>query len=123
MLQYNRTDVSEEINFNKTSASKECDIGHYWYFKDVGFKYEPYVCNDCHGVWMMAYELKNIAILIFISLLGVDHRCILWGIRGHSIITFALRGGEGFLKMRTKANGGEEGFLPSRTFAKKKNFY
>ena len=39
----------------------------------------------------------------------------LWG---HSIITFALRGGGGVLKMRTKANGGG-GFFPSRTFAKK----
>ena len=27
----------------------------------------------------------------------------------HSIITFALREGGGFLKMRTKANGGERG--------------
>ena len=37
---YDRIDISEEIDVNKTSASKECDICHYWYFKDVGFKYE-----------------------------------------------------------------------------------
>ena len=29
MLQYDRIDVSEGIDINKTSASKECDICHY----------------------------------------------------------------------------------------------
>ena len=50
---------------------------HYWYFKDVGFKFEPHVCNKCHDVLMTAYELKIIAIL---TVKGVDYRCILWGI-------------------------------------------
>ena len=50
---------------------------HYWYFKDVGFKSEPHVCNKCHDVSMTAYELKIIAIL---TVKGVDYRCILWGV-------------------------------------------
>ena len=29
MLYFDRTDVSEGIDVNKTSASKECDICHY----------------------------------------------------------------------------------------------
>ena len=29
MLYYDRTDVSEEIDVNKTSESKECNICHY----------------------------------------------------------------------------------------------
>ena len=32
MLYYGSIDVSEGIDINKTSASKECDICHYWYF-------------------------------------------------------------------------------------------
>ena len=40
MLQYNRIDVSEGIDINKTSVSKECKLCHYWYFKDVGYKFE-----------------------------------------------------------------------------------
>ena len=51
-------------------------LRHYWYFKDVEFKFEPHVCNKCHDVLMNAYELKNIAIL---NVKGVDFRCILWG--------------------------------------------
>ena len=49
---------------------------HYWYFKNVGFKFEPHVCNKCHDVLMTAYELKNSAIL---NVKGVHFRCILWG--------------------------------------------
>ena len=50
MLEYDRIDISEKIDINKTSLSKECDICHYWYFKDVGFKYENYLCNGCHDL-------------------------------------------------------------------------
>ena len=39
MLQYHRIDVSEGIDIHKIGASKECDIFHYWYFKDVGYKF------------------------------------------------------------------------------------
>ena len=50
---------------------------HYWYFEDVGFKFERRVCNKCHYVLVTAYELKDIAIL---NVKGVGFRCILWGI-------------------------------------------
>ena len=33
MPYFDRIDVSEGIDVNKTSASKECDIGHSWYKK------------------------------------------------------------------------------------------
>ena len=56
MLQYKKNDVSEDIDINKTSLSKECELCHYWYFKDVGFKFEPHVCNKCHDLLMTAYE-------------------------------------------------------------------
>ena len=60
MLQYDRNDVSEGIDINKTSESKECMLCHYWYFKDVGYKFQPYLCTDCYAVSMMAYELKTL---------------------------------------------------------------
>ena len=78
MLQYEKIDVSEGIDTNKTSASKECMLCHYWYFKDVGFKFEPHVCNKCHDVLMTVYGLKNIAIL---NVKGVDFGCI-YGVLG-----------------------------------------
>ena len=45
MLQYERIDVSEGTDINKSHKSKECMISHFWYFKDIGYIYEPYVCN------------------------------------------------------------------------------
>ena len=32
--QFNRVDVSEEIDINKTSEWKDCMLFRYWYFKD-----------------------------------------------------------------------------------------
>ena len=34
MLEYDRIDISEGIDINKTNLPKECDIFHYWYFKN-----------------------------------------------------------------------------------------
>ena len=31
MLEYDKIDISEGINLNKTGLSKECDICHNWY--------------------------------------------------------------------------------------------
>ena len=62
MLYVNRIDVSEEINVNKTSALKECDICHYWYFLNYSFKFPPNVFNKCHDL-LMSMKLSDIAIL------------------------------------------------------------
>ena len=62
MLEYERTDISEGTNVNKTNLSKECDICHYWYFKDIGFKCESYLCNGCHNLMQKAMGFNNIAI-------------------------------------------------------------
>ena len=63
MLEYDIIDISEGIDVNKTSASKEWDICYYWYFKDIGFKYEPYLCNGCHDVMQKAVNFNNAAIV------------------------------------------------------------
>ena len=75
MLQYEKIDFLEGIDVNKTSLSKECELFHHWYFKDVRFKFKPHVCNKCHEFLMTAYELNKIAIL---NVKGVDFRCIIW---------------------------------------------
>ena len=77
MLRYQKIDVSEGIDINKTSASKECELCHYWFFKDIGFKFEEHICNKFHDLLTMAYSLKNIAIL---NAKGATFRCILMDI-------------------------------------------
>ena len=77
MLTYKKIDASEGIDVNKTSVSKECELCHYWFFKDVEFKFEEHVCNKCHDLLTIAYSLKDIAIL---NAKGATFRCILMGI-------------------------------------------
>ena len=77
MLWYQKIDVSEGIDVNKPRASKEWELCYYWFFKDVGFKFEEHVCNKCHDLLMIAYSLKDIAIL---SAKGVTFSCILMSI-------------------------------------------
>ena len=62
MLNYERIEVSEKKkkNVNKTSKSKVCDICHYWYFLDKGFKLQWDVANMCHNV-LMSMNFKDIA--------------------------------------------------------------
>ena len=47
MLYYDRIEISKGINVNKTNASKECEICHYWYFLNYSFKFQP---NSVTGV-------------------------------------------------------------------------
>ena len=39
MLEYDRIDISEGIDVNKTNLSREFNICHYWYFLDNNFSY------------------------------------------------------------------------------------
>ena len=74
MLYYDRIDVSEGIDVNKTSASKEYDICYYWYFLNYSFKFQPNVYNRCHDLLMMSMNLSDIAIL---NIKGSDYCCII----------------------------------------------
>ena len=72
MIYYNRIDVSQGIDVNKTSALKECDVCEYWFFLNFSFKFQPNVCNRCHGLFMMSVDLKVIGIL---NIKSSDYPC------------------------------------------------
>ena len=74
MIYFHRIDVSEGTDVNKTSASKECNDCYYWYFLSYSFKFQPNVCNRCHGLLMMFTNLSDIAIL---NIKGSDYHCII----------------------------------------------
>ena len=77
MLYFGRIDVSEGTDVNKTSASKECNICHYWYFLNKGFKFQPNVYDRCHDLLMMPMSLSDIVIL---NIKSADYRCFISGI-------------------------------------------
>ena len=63
MIYYDRIDVSEGIDVNKRSKSKEWNVCHYWCFLNKGFKFQPIVCNLCHDLVMISINLSNITIV------------------------------------------------------------
>ena len=63
MLEYDRVDVSEGIDVNKTSSSRECSLCHYHYFLDINFNYQKYLCNRCHDLIMLLLYLLKVMII------------------------------------------------------------
>ena len=43
MLEYERIDMSERIDINKTNGLQECIICHYWYFLEMNFRFHSKV--------------------------------------------------------------------------------
>ena len=63
MLAYERIDISDGIDVNKSDESKECTLCHYWYFLDKTFSYGPYLCDGYYSMTQKCNKLKNIAII------------------------------------------------------------
>ena len=72
-IKYKKLDISEEIDVNKISASKESNVCHYWYFVNYSFKFQLNVCNK-YDFLMMSVNLSVIAIL---NIKGSDYCCII----------------------------------------------
>ena len=76
MLEYDRIDISEGIDLNKSNdKSKEGDIFHYWYFLDKNFSFQPHLCNGCHDLMQKAMSFNDVSI-VFIK--GSDYRIHFW---------------------------------------------
>ena len=74
ILYFDRIGVSERIDVNKTSASKECDICHYWYFLNFSFKFQRNVYNRFHDLLMMSMNLSDIVIL---NIKDSEYHCVI----------------------------------------------
>ena len=63
MLEYDRIDLNEGIDFNKNKLfSKKCIVCKYWYFINKNFSYQRYVCDGCHDMSLKAISMHNLAI-------------------------------------------------------------
>ena len=82
MLYFDRINVSEGFDVNKTSASKECDI---WYSLNFTCKFQTNVCIRYYDLLMMSMNLCDIAIL---NIKGCDYHCIITGISKSEAIKY-----------------------------------
>ena len=63
MLKYDRTDVSEGIDVNKTDRLGKCRFCDYWYFLNKNFSYGPFTCDGCYDTVQRSTDFKDIAIV------------------------------------------------------------
>ena len=57
--------------------SVKCMICNYYYFKDIGFKYQKYVCNGCHGFSM---TVQNLSDFFVVTIKNVDYTTYILGV-------------------------------------------
>ena len=63
MLVYEKIDISNGVDVDKSDKSKEYKFCHYWCFLDKSFSYGPYLCDRCYNMMQKCNKLKNIAIV------------------------------------------------------------
>ena len=63
MIKYERINISERIDVNKTNKSKQCKFCYYWCFLHKKFSYGPYICDDCCNFFQKSRDFKNITIV------------------------------------------------------------
>ena len=42
------------------------------FVKDIGFKYEPHLCNGCHGLMQKTVSFNNIAIVFMLKVVLIE---------------------------------------------------
>ena len=63
MLKYNKIDITERIDLNKTNKSKECMFCHCWYYLNKNFSYGPFTCNGCYNIVQKSIDFKDVAFI------------------------------------------------------------
>ena len=63
MLVYERIDISDGIDVDKSDKSIECMLCPYWYFLDKNFSYGPFLWDGCYNMMQKCNKLKNNAII------------------------------------------------------------
>ena len=62
MLKYDKVDITEGNEFDKTNKSRECMFCRYWYFLNKNFSFGPFTCDGCYNIVQKSTDFKNIAI-------------------------------------------------------------
>ena len=79
MIEYERIDISEGIDLNKTNKSKECMLCRY-YFLNKNFSYGPYLCDGCYNMNQMSAGSESIDV-VYVK--GNAYRIHFWHMSKH----------------------------------------
>ena len=50
MLKYDKVDITEGIDVDKTNKSRECMFCHYWHYLNKNFSCSPFTCDGCYNI-------------------------------------------------------------------------
>ena len=82
-MYYDRFDVSEGIDVNKTDSSYECKIYHCNYFFTLNFSFHPNPCHGCHDLLQKATSLIKLQLF---SIKGNAYRIHIWSLSKNEAI-------------------------------------
>ena len=63
MLKYDKIDITEGTDVDKTNKSRKCMFCHYWYYLNKNFSYDPFTCDGCYNIVQKSTDFKNNAII------------------------------------------------------------
>ena len=63
MLKYDKIDITQEIDVDKTNKSRKCMFCHYWYYLNKNFSYGPFTCDGCYNIVQRSIDVKNVSIV------------------------------------------------------------
>ena len=63
MLKYDKIDITEGIDVDKTNKSRECMFCHYWYYLNKNFSYGTFTCDCCYNILQRSTGFQNIPIV------------------------------------------------------------
>ena len=63
MLKYDKSEITDGIDLNKTIKTKECMFCHYWHYLNKNFTYGLFTCDGCYNIVQRWTDFKNIAII------------------------------------------------------------
>ena len=69
MLEYDRIDISENIDVKKCNeTSRQCSLWTFYYFLNNNFNYQTYLCDGYHDISAKAMSMQNLAIIYVLFL-------------------------------------------------------
>ena len=63
MLNYDKIDITEGIDVDKTNKPRKCMFCHYWCYLNKNFSYGPFTCGGCYNIVQKSTNFKNIDIV------------------------------------------------------------
>ena len=74
-MNYDRIDISEGTDINKTDSLHECIISNYLCFLAINVRFQPKVCYGCHDITQKSMNFDSFAI---VTVRKNDYRILFW---------------------------------------------